>query len=259
MLFMRFIAAYVFLLLLAPASNCQVRVMPYGDSNTAGYPSGGGFRVSLFNSLTTRGYGFEFSGTSTEYPSNLIPDNRHQGHSGSCIKAIPGVRAGHFEWVRDGVLLPPNGPQPHLILLMLGTNDIDFWGGTVDHNANFADLVRMIASKRPTAWIACATLPPLNNPIKNVFVQSFNAELFRVGGTVDQLRAQGYRVGFGADVGRLGTPADLIDTWHPNTAYHNRIGNAWAQIIAGFTPARGLRGRPTGGPTTRDAGSAAKE
>ena len=233
--------------------------MPQGDSNTAGYPSGGGFRVNLYNILKAKNYNFEFCGTSTEYPSPLIADNRHQGHSGSCIKAIPGVRPGHLEWVRDGVLLGSNGPQPDLILLMLGTNDIDVLGNSVNHNENFADLVRMIASKRPNAWIACATLPPLNNPLKNPFVQAFNQELFRVGGTVDQLRSQGYRVGFGPDVYSLGSTSDLLDTWHPKTAYHDRIGKAWAQIILGFTPAKGLRGRSGGSGNARDATSSKRD
>src|SRR4051794_22748291 len=108
--------AAMLLALPAPAalaeSNGGVKVMPLGDSITDGYNVPGGYRNSLWQSLTSGGYRVDFVGSMFNGPSSL-GDHDHEGHSGWTIAQIDAQIVG---WLRTS--------NPHTLLLHIGPNDM---------------------------------------------------------------------------------------------------------------------------------------
>src|SRR5262245_16433324 len=93
-------------------SNGGVRVMPLGDSITDGTQVPGGYRIGLWQRLTTGGYRVDFVGTQFNGPSPL-GDHDHEGHPGWRIDQIDANIVG---WL--------NSFTPHTVLLHIGTNDV---------------------------------------------------------------------------------------------------------------------------------------
>src|SRR3982751_4842369 len=58
-----------------------VRVMPLGDSITEGTQVPGGYRIGLWQRVSSNGYRVDFVGSQFNGPSNL-GDHDHEGHPG---------------------------------------------------------------------------------------------------------------------------------------------------------------------------------
>ena len=65
-----------------------IRIMPLGDSITAGYNVAGGYRAPLYAGLTSLGYAVDFVGTQADNGAGSLPDANHEGHSGLTIGGI---------------------------------------------------------------------------------------------------------------------------------------------------------------------------
>ena len=92
-------------------SNCEAqKIMPLGDSITEGIPERPGYRNSLYSSLSSS-YNIDFVGS--RYNGNG-GDNDHEGH--------PGMSA---DWIRDNVIGFLNNNPADIILLHIGTNDLN--------------------------------------------------------------------------------------------------------------------------------------
>src|SRR5258706_8952659 len=105
----------------------QTKIMPLGDSITFGYNAqdethgkDGGYRFPLSQLLISAGLNFNFVGSQTNGPANWNYNN-HEGHPGACIvdiaNGITPLNQGGQGWL--GLT------QPDMILLMIGTNDIN--------------------------------------------------------------------------------------------------------------------------------------
>ena len=100
-------------------------VMPLGDSITVGVgdPRGGGYRDPLYTQLTNAGHTFQFVGTLSSSPTELLTSagqQNHEGHGGYVIEAGTSGREG----IRDNITTYLGATDPDLILLMIGTNDV---------------------------------------------------------------------------------------------------------------------------------------
>jgi hypothetical protein len=96
--------------LTAPDARDVIKIMPLGDSITAG-DRYGGYRRLLYDLLTRDGIRFEFVGS---LKGGDIPNAHHEGHSGWRIDQIEsGIAGGWLDTYR-----------PDLVLLHIGTNDI---------------------------------------------------------------------------------------------------------------------------------------
>ncbi|MGW5399686.1 GDSL-type esterase/lipase family protein [Streptomyces sp. NPDC003952] len=96
-----------------------IRIMPLGDSITAGEGSSGraGYRAPLWDLIMAQsGYTPDFVGSGS---SGTTPDPDNEGHSGYTIKNI-----------RDGIDRWQAAAAPDVVLLHLGINDLN------SHNAD---------------------------------------------------------------------------------------------------------------------------
>jgi len=116
------ILLFVFFLeiIIASPVNAVIRIMPLGDSITVGSSSGEldpnyqvSYRKALWDLLVADGYDVDFVG-SRDHGSAVFGDSEHEGHSGWTADEI-----------RDGVYNWLNNNPADIILLHIGTNDIN--------------------------------------------------------------------------------------------------------------------------------------
>ncbi|HEU5133597.1 MAG TPA: GDSL-type esterase/lipase family protein [Steroidobacteraceae bacterium] len=135
------------------AAQTPVRIMPLGDSITAGP---GCWRAYLWNQLQTAGYSnIDFvGGVNNGDGCGLAHDTDHEGHSGFSITGIA-----------DQNQLPPwlTAARPDIIVVHLGTNDM--WGGHIPLANKITALTKLIGQMRannPNVKIVMAQIIPMN-------------------------------------------------------------------------------------------------
>jgi lysophospholipase L1-like esterase len=193
-----------------------LRIMPLGDSITAGYtdptawtvPFTFGYRGPLYTKLTNAGYSVQFVGSSGE-PWNLpfgssfgvptsiqgvdlrpIGQDNHRGYGGVTTSQI--LNGGHISgssYNVPNVAAMLNADNPDVVLLMVGIN------GVADGMSYIDPLVNQIVTTKPNAKLIIAQITPrssyqsdivnYNNYIKNTVVPKYQA-LGKHVTTVDQ-------------------------------------------------------------------------
>ncbi|MCW1886185.1 Ig-like domain-containing protein [Luteolibacter flavescens] len=140
-----------------------LRIMPMGDSITAGYtdnpvwnePFWYGYRSGLYNRLHAAGYDFTFVGQSTELPSHVagttppadlaaLDQNKHNGYGG---QAAGYLNANIQGWLAND--------DPDVILLKIGTNSADQNG--------LDTLIQTITTTSPDTYVIVAEIMPKYN------------------------------------------------------------------------------------------------
>lgn len=108
----------------APVVPDGTRVMPMGDSITAGFGGVGGYRYFLWSMLLSAGITPDFVGSLTVASPVFMPDPDHEGHSGWRVRDFadhastkPGDPASTIE-----TILAQH--KPTVVLLHAGTNDL---------------------------------------------------------------------------------------------------------------------------------------
>ena len=209
----------------ATAQATAVRIMPLGDSITLGGPgsgpTGGGYRFSLEDYLSSGGWNFDFVGTLQEGIAPLA-DRDHEGHSGFTIGQIDAGIAG---WL--------SATSPDYVLLMAGTNDAA--PTTIDGAAaRLGALVDKINTLRPTARIIVAQIPPKDD---------FPAEATRF--NTEMVPVINARIAAGKPVTLVNpglTLSDLADPRHPNLVGYRKISRAYFDALRLLLPAPTLTG-----------------
>ena len=213
-LFFVFAACFV----LASSALPPVRIMPLGDSITYGVPVAGGYRASLYASLTNLGYTVDFVGTQTANALASLPDSDHEGHSGWTIDTIDGSILGFLNAVLS----------PDVVLLHIGTNDANTPGTFTNAIDRLDALVTHIATNRPYAHIIVTSLLPRGEEAVNAAITNlFNPF---VPNRVAAQAALGRRVTY-LDMHAYLTTNDLSDTAHPNQAGYNKMADAWLTAL----------------------------
>lgn len=212
-----------------------IHIMPLGDSITVGYTgttpeeAPGGFRNNLFAGLKAAGIRVEFDGTLEQNPSPLLvaaKQTRNEGASGFLIKGIPlasypgGFYPGLYEnldaWFKEF--------HPDIVLLMIGTNDINMNNDLPNAPARLAALLDKIVSDDPKGRIVLSMLIYTLDPSLNAQVDAFNAALPAIAASrpavtlVDNSKV-------------LDLSTDYASTLHPNQRGYNRLGDALASEI----------------------------
>jgi hypothetical protein len=138
----------------------RLRIMPMGDSITAGYtdnpvwnePYAYGYRSGLYNRLHSADYNFVFVGQSTELPNHTtgttppadlaaLGQNAHNGYGGQTASFL---NANILNWLATD--------NPDVILLHIGTNSAD--------RAGLDALVQTIVSTKPDLQLLVARIIP---------------------------------------------------------------------------------------------------
>lgn len=243
----RLCRGYLVLAALAVASTNRVaaaplKVMPLGDSVTLGYPfeSNAGYRGQLWRRFGSSSANIDFLGSLLGGSPSVLSDRNHEGHSGFTIAKEAGVGFGGLTenmatWLKPGV-------DPDVILMMIGTNDINFNYRSDTAPERLDHLISVISDPitgvKPAAKVIVASILPIDDskgqyrPKVGDFSRNARALVYNaaIPGIVAAHRAAGENVYFYDMYSRL-TFADLTDGLHPTVAGYNKLGDAWYDAI----------------------------
>lgn len=201
-----------------PASGV-CKILPLGDSITYGIGYNGGYRVELFHEAHADAKQITFTGSLSNGPNTVdgvsFPKN-NEGHSG---------------WKIDQLLplipMPALQDPPHIVLLMIGTNDIAQNDNLSDAPKRLGGLLDKLAMNAPDALIVVAKLTPLS---RSTGVEAYNTAIAPV---VQERAAAGKHVVL-VDQSTGFPTSELGDGVHPNQQGYERMAGVWYQAISGF-------------------------
>jgi lysophospholipase L1-like esterase len=211
----------------APPKTC--RVLPLGDSITYGLGStlGGGYRVPLFAAAVAGGLHLGFVGSQANGPAVVSGEpfpRSHDGYIGYTIEA-GGGRRGLAPVVYNIV----RGAQPHVILLMIGVNDVGLGLGTGPEIAGrLGAMLETVFMVAPAATVLVAQITPNTVTAEAPLLDAYNLALLDVAA---QQVNEGHHVQIvdvhDAFTARADWPSLLSDGVHPNDAGYVVMGDAW--------------------------------
>jgi lysophospholipase L1-like esterase len=220
-----------------PADGTACKIMPFGDSITDGYnpDTPGGYRVELFRLAHAAGKSVTFVGSGLNGPDTVdgaaFPRN-HEGHSGWTI-APAGGRSGISTLV--ATVMPQF--QPHIVLLMIGTNDAIDNYDMANAPTRLGALIDSIYAQLPDVLIVVAQpIPSRGDASKGDDVALSD----RIKTFDDAIPAV---VQARADAGKhilvvdMFTPFNpnktslLEDQWHPNLDGYIVLGAQWYAVL----------------------------
>lgn len=201
-----------------PASG-QCKIMPLGDSITDGTGYAGGYRVELFAKAIADKKNITFVGSLSNGPNTV---------SGV---TFPKFHEGHFAWtigqVDDLIPDPALNVAPHIVLLHLGTNDINQNIASAAPN-RLGSLIDQIVADLPAALVVVAKIIP--EPSKASDINTYNAA---IPGVV-QTRANAGKHVILVDQFTGFPSSELGDGVHPNQAGYARMAGVWYEAIKSY-------------------------
>ncbi len=213
------------------------RIMPLGDSITYGLGgSGGGYRVPLFRIARRHKRSVLFVGREKSGPATVdgvsFPGG-HEGYSGYTVAPCGG---------REGVtpLVPQAlaAAKPHVVLLMIGTNDVAVgMAGAPCATSTLVDrlasLVDTIVAGAPNALLVVASLVPSQD---EEFDRRATAYVSQIPKVVSERAGRGQKVVFVDMLPAFQNTADFraklfADTLHPNDGGYAVMADVWATAL----------------------------
>ena len=212
-----------------PAKGTACRIMPLGDSITEAF----GYRVALYRKANAAGRTITFVGLAQSGPATVdgkpFP-RQHEGHSGFMVDGIAGLIGNSL-----------SATDPHIVLLMIGTNDAHRSPQVATAPARVGALVDTIARASPNALIVVAKIVPTQVNAQGMYysagnderVKAFNAAL----GPVLEARQRAGAHVLVVDMYDAFTAnpnyktAYMADNLHPNSAGYAVMGNVWWNAI----------------------------
>ncbi|HEX2657580.1 MAG TPA: GDSL-type esterase/lipase family protein, partial [Polyangia bacterium] len=152
-------------------------VLPLGDSITEGCCKSpmGGYRIELFRQAVTNKKNITFVGSLTNGPpsvGNTTFPQRHEGHGGYTIS---GGGSGALGGTITNSALSTY--HPHIVLLKIGTNDINGNIDVANAPTRLGKLIDDIIAGAPSALIVVSSIIPTTNDGTNQRVQTYNAAI----------------------------------------------------------------------------------
>ena len=194
------------------------KILPLGDSITDGLTVAGGYRIELFHLARTADKEITYVGGSQNGPTMVdgVPFPRaHEGHSGWTISQIDGI-----------VPTPALGVNPHIVLLHIGTNDMN--SATAGAPDRLGTLIDQIITTLPNALLVVSNIIPF--PVRASAVTTYNAA---VPGVVRTRSDAGKHILFVDQF--MGFPTtELQDGVHPNSTGYARMARAWFAAISPY-------------------------
>lgn len=214
-------------------------VLPLGDSITEGYlPSGanGGYRVELFNQAVMAGKNVTFVGTQMNGPNTVAGKTfpkRHEGRGGYTIAG--GGQGALAGTVTDTAI---STYHPNIVLLMIGTNDINGNINVSTAPTRLGQLIDEIVADAPTALVVVASIIPIRDDGTNPRVPNYNAA---IPGQVATRAAAGKHVVFVDNYAAFIKDTSyktslMVDGLHPNEAGYAVLGRSFYAAISGVLP-----------------------
>lgn len=216
-----------------PPAGDPCRIVPFGDSITDGYIIPGGYRMELFHLALSAGQNIEFFGSGMNGPTTVdgvaFPRS-HEGHSGYTIDDAPQAGRSGISPLVDTVL----GFDPDIILLKIGTNDLDQNVDVQNAPVRLGNLLDDIFSKDDHVLVVVAQIIPSRDTALNDRVAAYNAA---IPGLVAERKAQGkHALVADAESAFLADPnyqsSLLADTLHPNETGYALLAQTWYDVIS---------------------------
>ncbi len=207
----------------AHPQSAGLRLMPLGDSITAGYRSttGDGYRGPLWKELTEQGNAVDFVG-SQRGGAMLDPD--HEGYYGAKIDEVAKVIP------RELGLY-----QPNVILLHLGSNDLNGNYEVATAPDRLAALIDQITTAAPKADVLVAQIICDSNADVQARIAAYNAQI----PAIVQARAKAGKHVYLVSMSAI-TPADLNDGLHPSDTGYQKMADAWDASIQKLIAAKAV-------------------
>ena len=230
---------YLWLDLDASAHYPRIRVMAIGDSITEGkHPlvdskgPYGNWRMTCWKALAAAGYDVTAVGWRDRYPEDHAARTMplrwrgHAGISGQYLRTADG-RAGHLEAI--GAELDQAG-DVDVVLMMIGTNDIERSAPADELLANWTNLVGRIITARPAVRVVCGTIVDRTDvsSAKNrrKTIQTFNAAIHGLAADASVFPANQVTISENYDA----VPIEYFyNTLHPDWPGMIRLGCAFAE------------------------------
>jgi lysophospholipase L1-like esterase len=222
-----------------PGPGTACIIMPLGDSITDGVGSpspGGGYRVPLFQTTVNGAELITFVGRNANGPTTVagktFPRN-HEGYSGYTID--PGGGRQGISPLVDAAL---SQFHPHIVLLMIGTNDVNISLDLANAPTRLGALFDRITSDAPNALLVVAKLVPTTNDTTNGRVRTYNDA---IPGLVQTRAAAGKHIVM-VDMYTAFTSnasyktALMSDELHPNNAGYSVMAQTWYAAIGAYLP-----------------------
>ena len=200
-------------------SGASLRVMPLGDSITAGVGSTAmnGYRAPLQDRLRAAGVTFDFVGSQANGVSTA--DVQHEGHSGWRIDEIA---ARLPDWLSTY--------RPELVTLHLGTNDMIQNYQTSGAVERLGGVIDQIFAGNPGVTVVVSSLVPSRTAAIDARIQQFNQNL---GGMIQRRIDNGRHLIYLSMA--MVTTADIADDVHPNDAGYAKMARTFSLgIISAF-------------------------
>ena len=216
----------------AMSETAPVRIMPLGDSITAGP---GCWRALLWHHLQTAGYtNIDFVGSVPDGGCNygFSYDGDNEGHGGYAATGIA-----------DQNQLPPwlDAARPDIVLMHLGTNDM--WGGYIPTDTVLAAYTKLIGQMRannPNMKIIVAQIIPMNPSSCSTCAASVKALDNAIPGWAAGLTTAQSPIVVVDQWSGFDTATDTVDGVHPNDTGFQKMADRWypplAQVLGAQPP-----------------------
>jgi lysophospholipase L1-like esterase len=217
-------------------------IMPLGDSITDGVGSsapGGGYRVQLFHDAVQAHKALTFVGSATDPNGPTMVDGKtfprdHEGHPGYTIDNSA-TTSGISPLVDPSIAT--NHPQ--IILLMIGTNDLNRNIDVPNAPTRLGALLDRLINDAPNALLVVAKIVPTQDDGANNSVQTYNNAIT---GLVQSRAANGKHITavdmYAAITAQANYKTALMnDFLHPNDAGYVIMANVWYAAIQNYLPA----------------------
>jgi len=212
-------------------------VLPRGDSITEGCCTApmGGYRIELFNQAVKDGKNLTFVGSASNGPDTVAGKTfpkKHEGHGGYTIDTGTG-HSGISGSITNSAL---TNYKPNIVLLMIGTNDINGNIDVTNAPTRLGKLIDDITTGAPSALVVVASIIPSTTDGVTTKFQTYNAAIPGVIAT----RAQaGKHVVFVDNFKVFSANANFKTAWmsdylHPNTAGYVALGQSFYGVIGSY-------------------------
>jgi lysophospholipase L1-like esterase len=216
--------------------------MPFGDSITDGYNADtpGGYRVELFRRAHSAGENITFVGSGYNGPDKVdgvdFPHN-HEGHSGWTIDPKSGRSGVSTLLKNDGGLQSVMVKYtPHVVLLMIGTNDVIDNYDMANAPIRLGNLIDTITNQLPNVAIIVAQLIRTRGETSKGDDTGTSARIKTYNDAIPAVVKSRADTGEQISIVDMYTPftpkASLIeDQWHPNLQGYVILGTQWTTAL----------------------------
>jgi lysophospholipase L1-like esterase len=223
-----------------PTNGDPCAVLPLGDSITEGFGytgNGGGYRVQLYQRALDDGKSITFTGTLLNGPNNVANNQpfprRHEGHGGYTIDGGGGNNGISGQVTSNGI----GSAVPHIVLLMIGTNDLNGNVDVAQAPTRLGKLVDQIIGLAPNALVVVASIIPMNNG-NGSKVGPYNTAIAKL---VTDLAEAGKHVKFADNHAAFTSNANYTTAWmgdalHPNVQGYDVLGDSFYEVIQALLP-----------------------